>query len=104
MIEKKKNSIYKTLEFDRWLRDVKDADGKTAILNRLDRAEVGHFGDCESVGGGVSEMRVFGGPGYRLYFVRTGTTVYTMLTGSDKTDQMRGIKRAKQILVAMRGK
>lgn len=52
----------------------------------------------------MSEMRVFVGPGYRIYFVRTGMTDYTMLTGSDKTDQTRGIKRAKQILDAMKGK
>jgi putative addiction module killer protein len=56
------------------------------------------------VGSGMSEMRVFVGPGYRVYFVRTGTTDYTMLTGSDKTDQARGIKRAKKILDSLTGK
>jgi putative addiction module killer protein len=51
----------------------------------------------------MSEMRVFVGPGYRIYFVRTGITAYLMLWGSDKTDQNRGIKRAKEILAALRG-
>jgi putative addiction module killer protein len=104
MLEKNKNRIHRTSEFDRWLRGVTNAQGKMAILNRLDRAQKGYFGDCESVGSGVSEIRVFVGPGYRLYYARTGTTDYTMLTGSDKTDQTRGIRRAKQILDAMRGK
>lgn len=61
------------------------------------------FGDCEPAGNGLSDMRIFVGPGYRIYFVRTGITAYLMLWGSDKTDQQRGIKRAKEILDALRG-
>jgi putative addiction module killer protein len=77
--------------------------GKTAVLTRLDRAEENNFGDCEPAGDGMSEMPVFVGHGYRIYFVRTGITAYLMLWGSDKTDQNRGIKRAKEILAALRG-
>jgi len=69
----------------------------------LDRAGENSFGDCEPAGNGLSEMRIFVGPGYRIYFVRTGITAYLMLWGSDKTDQQRGIKRAKEILDALRG-
>jgi putative addiction module killer protein len=67
------------------------------------RAQNGNFGDTEPVGNGLSEMRVFVGPGYRVYYVRSGQTSYLMLYGSDKTDQKRGIKRAKEILDALRG-
>lgn len=101
--KKKKFDIQKTPDFDDWLDGVKDAQGKAAILGRLDRAGDGNFGDCEPVGEGMSEMRVFVGPGYRIYFVRSGQTEYLMLSGSDKTDQKRGIKRAKAILDALRG-
>ncbi len=97
------NLIGRTPEFDTWLDGMRDVWGKTAILTRLDRAEDNNFGDCEPVGHGLSEMRVFVGPGYRIYFVRTGITAYLMLWGSDKTDQNRGIKRAKEILDALRG-
>lgn len=92
-----------TPQFDTWLDGVKDIQGKATILSRLDRAEQGNFGDCEPVGEGMSEMRVFVGPGYRLYFVRTGRTAFLVLWGSDKTDQQRGIKRAKELLDALRG-
>lgn len=98
------NVISRTLQFDTWLDGVKDAHGKAAILGRLDRAQENNFGDCEPVGEGVSEMRVFVGPGYRVYFVRTGQAAYLMLWGSDKTDQGRGVRRARQILGALRGK
>lgn len=104
MVEKKKYNILKMPEFDDWLDGVKDDLGKAAILTRLDRAGDGLFGDCEPGGDGLSEMRVFVGPGYRVYFVRSGPTDFMMLSGSDKTDQKRGIKRAKEILDALRGK
>jgi putative addiction module killer protein len=92
-----------TPQFDTWLDGVKDIQGKATILSRLDRAEQGNLGDCEPVGEGMSEMRVFVGPGYRLYFVRTGRTAFLVLWGSDKTDQQRGIKRAHELLDALRG-
>lgn len=104
MIDKKMYEIHQTPDFEDWLDSVKDTQGKAAILARLDRARNGNFGDCEPVGDGVSEMRVFIGPGYRIYFVRSGIAEYLMLSGSDKTDQRRGIKRAKLILDALRGK
>jgi putative addiction module killer protein len=102
--KKKKFKIRQTPEFAVWLGGVTDIVGKAAILARLDRAGDGNFGDCESVGEGLSEMRVFVGPGYRIYFVRSGQTEYLMLNGSDKTDQRRGIKTAKKILNALGGK
>jgi putative addiction module killer protein len=104
MTDNIENTISTTPEFDDWLDGVKDAKGKAAVLVRLERAKAGNFGDCETVGDGVSEMRVFVGPGYRAYFVRSGQTAYLMLSGSDKTDQKRGIKEAKAILDALTGK
>lgn len=95
------NVLTQTPEFGAWLDNLKDIEGKMAILTRLYRAETGHFGDCEPVGGGISEMRVFSGPGYRAYFVRNSRTHYTMLWGSDKTDQQRAIRRATAILKAL---
>ena len=71
---------------------------KARIAQRLDAAVVGHFGDCEPVGEGVSEMRIHVGAGYRVYFARRGELVYLLLCGGDKASQRRDIKRAKQML------
>ena len=49
---------------------------KARINARLRRAELGNFGDCEPVGKGVSEMRVHYGPGYRVYWMHTGTSIH----------------------------
>ncbi len=59
--------------------------------------ELGNPGDVEPVGGGVSEMRIAYGPGYRLYFVSKGRTVVVLLCGGDKSSQDRDISLAKQM-------
>jgi putative addiction module killer protein len=60
----------------------------------VDRAAKGNFGDCESVGEGVSEMRIHYGPGYRVYFTRCASVVYLLLLGGDKSTQKRDIRHA----------
>ena len=86
------NTLVRSSEFDAWLSRLADQKAKARILARLRSATLGNFGDCESVGEGVSEMRIRFGPGYRVYFVRTGTTIYVLLTGGDKSSQQGGQK------------
>jgi len=88
------NSFIATPEFEQWLERLRDAKGKARILARLDSAALGNFGDCQSIGDGVSEMRIHFGPGYRVYFTRRGSFVYMLLIGGDKSTQKRDIKRA----------
>jgi len=57
----------------------------------------GNFGDSEPVGEGISEMRIHVGAGYRVYYMRTGTTVYLLLAGGDKSTQRKDITHAKKI-------
>lgn len=83
--------------FDAWLKALADQKAKARILARLRSATFGNFGDCSPVGEGVSEMRIHTGPGYRVYFVRKGTTVYVLLIGGDKSTQKADIARAKRM-------
>ncbi len=91
------NTLVRTAEFAKWMRQLRDPRGKARIVARLDAAELGNFGDCEPVGEGVSEMRIHTGPGYRVYFTRQGRVVYVLLLGGDKSMQRRDIKRAIQL-------
>lgn len=59
-------TLVRSAIFDEWLAGLLDQRGKARILSRLDNAALGHFGDCEPVGDGVSEMRIHFGPGYRV--------------------------------------
>lgn len=61
--------IRKTEIFVEWLDNLRDSRARTRIIARLDRMEMGNFGDVRPVGGGVNELRIHYGPGYRVYFV-----------------------------------
>jgi len=61
-------SIYTTEVFDDWFTKLKDQQAKRRIQVRIDWVEDGNFGDTEQVGEGVSELRFFFGPGYRIHY------------------------------------
>lgn len=90
-------SIFKTEAFDQWFVGLKDAKGRFRIQARIDRAELGNFGDCEPVGEGVSEMRIHFGPGYRVYFAQRGAVLVLLLVGGDKSSQAKDIKAALKL-------
>ena len=80
-----------------WFESLRDRRAKARIQARIDRLEMGHFGDVAPVGEGVSEMRIFYGPGYRVYFVQRSSVVVILLTGGDKSTQQSDIAQAKVI-------
>ena len=90
--------IVTTETFRRWLSKVKDRQARKAIAMRLTRAEAGNLGDVKSVGGAVSEMRVFVGKGYRIYFTLREGRLVILLCGGDKSTQAEDIQKAKEIL------
>jgi putative addiction module killer protein len=87
-------TISKSQAFDKWFDGLKDTKGRFRIQARIDRAELGNFGDCEPVGEGVSEMRIHFGPGYRVYFAQRGSLFVLLLVGGDKSTQGKDIKAA----------
>ena len=89
--------VRKTAQFTKWFDSLKDRKGRARIQARIDRVEMGHFGDVESVGEGVSELRIFYGPGYRVYFVQRNSVVVILLSGGDRDSQQADIAKAKEI-------
>ena len=80
--------------FQRWLHTIRDDKAKNAIRIRLSRAKEGNLGDVKSLGGGVHELRIPIGQGYRVYFGEDGDTI-VLLGGSQKDDQENQIKLAR---------
>ncbi|MCT9073566.1 type II toxin-antitoxin system RelE/ParE family toxin [Cupriavidus gilardii] len=83
--------------FRRWLSGLPDEATKAVIARRLMRLSVGNFGDAKSVGGGVSELRIDYGPGFRVYFAREGPRVVLLLGGGDKSTQHLDIRKAQAL-------
>lgn len=100
MLKKKTVVIYATKNgrepFSEWLNSLKDKIIRARIRNRISRFELGNFGDCEPVGDGVFELRLFFGPGFRVYFAEYENTTIILLCGGDKKTQNRDILKAKE--------
>lgn len=89
--------IFTTAVFDRWFGRLRDRKAAARVQARIDRAEAGNLGDCKGVGGGVSEMQIDYGPGYRVYFVQRGLELIILLAGGDKGAQAKDIEAAKAL-------
>lgn len=86
--------IRQTPVFATWLERLKDRRARARIQVRVDRLALGLAGDVKPVGGGVSELRVDYGPGYRVYFKQYGLELVLLLIGGDKRTQAKDIQRA----------
>ncbi len=95
-------TILRSATFDRWLGRLRDRQAVSRIVVRLLAAEDGHLGDVRPVGGGVSEMRIQHGPGYRIYFITNSAELIVLLCGGDKDSQRRDIRRAKRMATEWR--
>lgn len=81
--------------FTQWLTKLRDTVGRKRIFARLRRLEQGNFGDCKPLGEGIYELRLFFGPGYRVYLGEDGNTIVIILCGGDKSSQGQDIEAAK---------
>lgn len=93
--------VRQTPAFTDWLEKLKDREARRRIVKRVVRLQTGLFGDAKFFGG-IGELRIDYGPGYRLYFVRRGSLVIVLLCGGDKSSQSRDIERALLMAKEMR--
>ena len=87
--------------FDAWLR-LQTAEARARVQTRLDRVELGNFGDHRAVGRGVFELRIDRGPGYRVYYGRDGGDLVILLVGGTKKRQAHDIEAAQTLWKAYR--
>ena len=94
--------IRTTEVFGKWLRGLRDRQAKAKIAARLENVQQGNLGDCRAVGKDVSEMRIHYGPGYRIYFIRSGTEIIILLGGGTKKTQNKDIEHALETVERVR--
>ena len=80
--------------FSEWLNSL-PPKRRGIVRNRIDRVEAGNLGDTASVGGGVKELRIDFGPGFRVYFGQKGNEIH-LISGGSKQAQKRDIGEAKK--------
>jgi putative addiction module killer protein len=83
--------------FNDWLAGLRDIRTRARIRTRLERASLGNLGDYASIGDGVFEMRLFQGPGYRIYFGLESVNIVVLLCGGSKDSQRHDIQKAKSL-------
>ena len=94
-------SIKSLPEFTEWLDSLSDASVRGVVAARIKRLERGLMGDVESIGDGVSELRIHFGAGWRIYFVQRGVQLIVLLVGGSKRTQKADIKRAKALAAVL---
>ena len=82
--------------FSEWLNSIKDQKTEATLRIRIKRLEQGNFGNCEPVGEGVSELKIYLGPGYRIYFGKIEKECVLLLCGGHKGKQTSDIIKAKK--------
>jgi putative addiction module killer protein len=87
--------VAQTPAFRLWYQNLRDRSARLRISARIERLQLGHFGQCRSLGQGLHELKVDHGPGYRIYFVNRSGKLVLLLCGGDKSSQSRDIERAR---------
>ena len=77
-----------------WIDSLKDGLGRARIQVRVDRLANGNPGQHRNLTGGVSELKINVGPGYRVYDTERVDELIVLLAGGDKTTQRRDVKTA----------
>jgi putative addiction module killer protein len=94
-------TIKRMPEFDVCIDNLRDRPTRLRLLRRLEKAQRGLLGEVAPVGAGVSEMREFFGPGWRMYYVQRGDVLIVMLGGGDKSTQQSDIAAAHALAATL---
>lgn len=84
--------------YQEWLDSLRDRQAKIAIIRRVARLESGLAGDHKSVRGGIQELRVDVGAGYRVYYAFVGCSIILLTCGGNNQSQIVDITTAIKML------
>ena len=87
-----------TERFEKWLDELRDRHARLRIDKRIRRLELGNAGDYKSLGGGLLELRISHGKGYRVYYTWRNSQLILLLAGGDKSTQSKDIEMARKLL------
>src|SRR5436190_22295312 len=80
--------------FRNWINSLEDRVVRARIQVRVDRLVHGNPGKHRNLPGGISELKIDFGPGYRVYYTQRGSELIVLLAGGDKSTQQQDIAAA----------
>ena len=80
--------------YRKWINGLKDLAGRARVQVRVDRLVHGNPGQHRVLTGGVCELKIDFGPGYRVYYAERRGVLIVLLAGGDKSTQAKDIKTA----------
>ena len=89
--------IKQTETFEKWLDELRDRRAQLRIGARILRLAENNPGDHKALPGGIVEMRIDYGSGYRIYYAQKGSEIILLLAGGDKRSQSRDIETARRL-------
>lgn len=92
------NTINQTKRFKKWHDNMKDVVGYAKVKMEMRKLKNGNYGNSKSLGGGLVEIKINYGPGYRIYYTKTGKNIYLLLIGGDKSTQSKDIATARKLI------
>lgn len=91
-----------TQQFLDWINSLKDRAGRARIQMRVDRLVHGNPGQHRVLAGGICELKIDVGPGYRVYYTEQRGVLILLLVGGDKSTQQRDIRTASALAKALK--
>ena len=89
--------IFMTEVYRDWIDALKDTTGRARIQVRIDRLAHGNPGSHRVLRGGVRELKIASGPGYRVYYTCRGDDLIILLAGGSKASQRKDIEIASAL-------
>ena len=90
--------IRQTIAYAEWFDRVRDRQARARIDVRVRRLGMGNAGQHRVLAGGVVEMKIDHGPGYRVYYTSRGSELILLLIGGDKSSQQEDIQAALRMV------
>ncbi len=88
--------IIKAEEFLDCINGLRDARAVAKISERIRRLRMGNAGDYKHLGGGLIELRIKQGKGYRVYYAENDEIILIVYMGHKGT-QPRDIRKARRL-------
>jgi putative addiction module killer protein len=94
--------IVESSTYREWFVGIRDVQTRARIDARIRRLAFGNPGQHRMLDGGIAELKIDVGPGFRVYYTQHKQTLVILLCGGDKSTQPADIRHARRIAQSWR--